>query len=99
MSLWQATQTGTQEELAARVRRIYEGAILQDIDARPVHHEVRAALDPEQAVATFDLSNAETRGEPVEVDDYPPGTWFYYTPSNIYVRRAGADHIERVEGR
>ena len=56
-------------------------------------------VDPNHVERWFDVRKAEVRGEPVNTDDYPAGTWFYYGEGAVSVRLAGEEFICRMEMR
>jgi hypothetical protein len=94
--VWQ--ETGLDLKELTRLRwAIYTAEIGRDIIERPVHPLIEPCADPDSL--TFDMSEAETRGEPVDPADYPPGTWFYWGEDKVCVRLAGSEKIARVEFR
>ena len=56
-------------------------------------------VNPNHVEQWFDVRKAEVRGEPVNTDDYPAGTWFYYGEGAVSVRLAGEEFICRMEMR
>lgn len=96
---WLATAWKTPEAIGRMIERAVQRVTERDAVLNPVLDGFVAHVDPEFVPKTFDLSRAETRGEAVNVDEYPKGTYFYYAPDYVYVRESGASHIARREAR
>lgn len=82
------TQTGLSDaELEAQNTRVGKArAIREFVEEATIEAGAYAALEPEEAFALYpDHSN--TLGQPVNVDDYRAGTWFYYTEGLVTVRQ------------
>lgn len=51
--------------------------------------KVMVQPDPDEVVKAWDLSKAESRGEPIDSDEYPEGTWFFHGSEYALVGEAG----------
>jgi len=84
----------SREEVEVRSRKDI-AAILGDV----LPSDIKPVPDPDDTLASLDRTTAVTFGLPINVDDCPAGTWFYYGTREVGMRHPGCDFLCRVERR
>jgi len=100
------------DEIADRIEVIFFADMVRQAIESPVHVSLEVSSeddipnvaimpDPSDVMRDWDLSGAETTGEPINTDEYPSGTWFFFDGDTVLVGEAGSEppRIIRKESR